>query len=320
MMPTEPADATCSNLQVAVVIVGYRNPHDIARCLAALEKSTYSNFQVIVCENGGEAAFAALQSMVPTRLIGGQKVMLIKASQNLGYARGVNIAMAQSRFADAWWILNPDTEPSSGAMAALVTRIAQGCDAVSGPIRFPTGEIQCFGGIWQSWRARAVVMGYREPGTTEPDVELIERTQNFLHGASMFVNRTFAAAAGPMDERYFLYCEEVDWFLRAAQRGIRLGFAPDALVTHYMGTTTGYTKSLRERSGRSVWLDERNKMLLTRTFFPRRLPIAATVALFRLVWVYSRRRAFQQAAFGIAGWFVGLLGRSGVPHWARERK
>ena len=257
------------------MIVGYRNPGDIVRCLAALEKSSYRDFQVVICENGGDAAFAALQSKFPPILRGGQVVTFLKAARNRGYASGINIAMAYACNADAWWILNPDTEPSAGAMAALVARIALGYDAVSGPIYFPTGEIQCFGGVWQSWRARAVVMGYREPSTTKLDVEFIERTQNFLSGGSMFVNWAFATAVGPMDERYFLYCEEIDWFLRAARCGIRLGFAPDAVVIHYMGTTTGYAKSLKERSGRSVWLDERNKMLLTRRFFPKRVVVTA---------------------------------------------
>src|SRR5690348_17472528 len=136
---------------VAVVIVGYRNAGDIARCLTALGKSTYRDFEIVICENGGAEAFAALQSQLPKILSNGQPVKLIKASSNGGYACGINIAMTETRAADAWWILNPDTEPSPGAMTALVDRAAQGYDAVGGPIHFPSGEIQSLGGVWSSW-------------------------------------------------------------------------------------------------------------------------------------------------------------------------
>ena len=302
---------------VAVVIVGYRNAGDIARCLAALEKSTYRDFEIVICENGGGEAFAALQSQLPSALPNGQPVKLIQAPGNRGYASGINIAMTGSRDADAWWILNPDTEPSPGAMAALVVRAAQGCDAVGGAIHFPSGEIQSFGGVWSSWRAKGIALGYGAPTDTKPDIAVIERTQNYLSGASMFVGRTFAAVAGPMEERYFLYCEEIDWFLRAGRRGLHLGFAPDAIVIHHQGTSTGYARSLRSRSGHAVCLDERNKMLVTRAFFPARLPVAACMALVRLVGRYARQGAFLQIGFGLAGWLMGLLGQAGIPRWAR---
>ena len=302
---------------VAVVIVGYRNAGDIVRCLAALEKSTYRDFEVVICENGGGEAFSELRSQLPPALPNGQPVKLILAPSNRGYASGINIAMAGSRDADAWWILNPDTEPSPGAMAALVARGAQGYDAVGGPILFPSGEIQSFGGFWSSWRAKGYSLGYGAPAGTTPDAAAIERTQNYLSGASMYVGRTFVAVAGQMEERYFLYCEEVDWFLRAGRRGLRLGFAPDAVVVHHAGTTTGYGRSLGSLSGRAVFLDERNKMLLTRTFFPMRLPVAACMAFVRIIGRYARQGAFLQIGFGAAGWLMGLFGRDGIPRWAR---
>ena len=45
---------------VAIVIVGYRNPDDIRACLTALQKSSETNFIILVCENGGRDAFVNL--------------------------------------------------------------------------------------------------------------------------------------------------------------------------------------------------------------------------------------------------------------------
>jgi N-acetylglucosaminyl-diphospho-decaprenol L-rhamnosyltransferase len=305
-------------MHVAVVIVGYNNAADISRCVAALEQSTYRDFEIVICENGGDAAFAALQAVITVLLPGGQHVSLIKAPSNGGYASGVNISMAASKSAEAWWILNPDTQPAPNAMTALVTRLLQGYDAVGGPIHFPSGEIQSFGGVWKAWRAKAVMLGYGDPAGTCPDINSIEQRQNFISGAAMFVSRTFVATVGPMPDYFFLYCEEVEWFLRGVSLGMRLGFAHDAVVVHHEGTTTGYSRSLRSRSCRAVFLDERNKMLLTRDRYPARLPIVGVLALYRLVGRYVREAAFQQVAFGVIGWFMGLCGQRGAPRWAKE--
>ena len=300
---------------VAILIVGYRNASDIQRCIASLETATHRDFEIVVCENGGDAAFAQLQAAIPLMLTTGQRVQLVKAPNNGGYASGVNIALTKSPNADTWWILNPDTEPSPDAMAVLIARYLQGYDAVGAAIHFPTGEVQSFGGVWLAWQAKAISIGYGLSRNAKLDLASIESRQNFLSGASMFVGRRFVQVTGPMAERYFLYCEEVDWFLQARARGMRLGFAPNAIVVHHQGTATGYSRSLRSRSCRAVYLDERNKMLLTRNFYPGRLPVAAALALARLVGRYARDGAFRQISFGICGWFMGLCGQSGIPHW-----
>ena len=99
------------NESVAVCIVGYRNPDDFVLCLAALARSRHADFEVVVCENGGPEAFDQLTKVLPAALPGGQPVRAILAPGNLGYAGGVNVCLAAAPDADAWWILNPDTEP-----------------------------------------------------------------------------------------------------------------------------------------------------------------------------------------------------------------
>jgi len=305
-------------MQVGIVIVGFRNAADIEKCLAALENSTYREFQIIICENGGDAAHSLLKNILPSKLTGGQDVQLLKASNNGGYASGINLAISQSAAPDAWWILNPDTEPAPNALAALVGRLTQGYDAVGGPIYFPSGEVQSYAGVWLAWQAKAVSLGFGQSVGPAPTSHDLEVGQNFLSGASMFVSRRFLDTVGLMDERYFLYCEEVDWFLRAERLGMRLGFTMGGAVIHHQGTTTGYGRSLRTRSCRAVYLDERNKMLLTRKFFPLRLPVAAFLAFARLVVRYGRQGAFRQIGYGAVGWLAGLCGQSGIPDWPRD--
>lgn len=303
-------------MHVAVAIVAYRNPHDIVRCLAALARSTHQDYEVIICENGGEQAFNELCAVLPPALVNGQAVRVVLASANLGYAGGVNVCLRETPAADAWWVLNPDTEPYPEAMAAQVARLALGdCEAVGCTIHLPDGRVQSHGGRWRRWLGRAESMGYGTSLDRPIDPAKIERCQSYLNGASMLISRRFVEIVGPMREDYFLYCEEVEWCLRGLARGMRLGFAVEARVLHHQGTTTGNAQQIRLRSRAPIYLNERNKIVVTRDRFPAYLPVAAAVGFVTLFARYARRGAWRQLLYGLDGWRSGLMNERGAPSW-----
>jgi N-acetylglucosaminyl-diphospho-decaprenol L-rhamnosyltransferase len=300
------------NVRVTVCIVGFRNPRDFVRCLAALARSKHRDFEVVICENGGPAAFDALSEVLPATLPGGQPVKAALAPSNLGYAGGVNVCLGMALDSDAWWILNPDTEPHPEAMSRLVERLASAdCDAVGSTLYLPSGKVQSHGGRWDPWLARAISIDHGGSLDDKPDAAAIERQQNYLNGASMMVGRRFLEATGPMREDYFLYCEEVEWCLRARSAGMRLGFAADALILHHQGTTTGNTAAIAEKTRMPVFLNERNKVLLTRDIYPRRLPIVALATLAVAVARFGKRRAWRQLSYALAGWRAGVRNERG---------
>lgn len=301
-------------MHVSISIVGYRNADDIAACLRALEAGTYADFSVFICENGGDEAFQRLVAAVPTRLAGGQTVTTHQAGGNLGFAGGVNVCLKSTPDADAWWILNPDTQPDPDALGAMVARLKVGdVDAVGCTLYRETGEVQSHGGRWRAWLARAESIGNGSRLETPVDGGAVERAQSFLNGASMLVGRRFLETVGLMREDYFLYAEESEWFLRAARHGMRLGFAPGARVKHAHGATTGSNAGLKSRPRLPIYLDERNRMLLTRDLFPGRLPVAAMAALGQLFMRYGRRGAWTQFGYGVSGWAAGLRNERGPP-------
>lgn len=306
------------SVHVAVCIVGFRNAGDIVACLEALQGSTHADFEVVICENGGPEAHARLTAAIPTVLARGQRVRAVLASHNLGYAGGVNVCLRETPDAEAWWVLNPDTLPEPDALAQLVAKLSDGtCDAVGGRLHLTSGVVQSYGCRWYPWLARPISMGYGASVDDPIDPDRIERTQNYLNGASMVIGRRFLTEVGPMREDYFLYCEEVEWCLRGIARGMRLGFAPNALVLHHQGTTTGAGGQARNRSRLSVYLGERNKILTTRDCFPGRLPVAAGASLLLHLWRFGRSGAWRQLGYGLAGWRAGLSGERGAPAWAQ---
>jgi N-acetylglucosaminyl-diphospho-decaprenol L-rhamnosyltransferase len=306
-------------MHVAICIVGYRNPSDIVRCLEALAQSTHADSEVVICENGGQTAARVLGELAPEQLPRGQVVRRIAAEGNPGYAAGINRCMSSAPLADAWWVLNPDTVPSPDALAVMCAHLVDGrFGAVGCTVHYADGTVESRGGRWRAWLARAVSLEHSKPLNAPVDARSIEAALNFLNGASMLVSRAFLQTTGPMREDYFLYVEEVEWCLRGLTRGQSLGMAVDAKVMHFKGTTTGSLQDFNSRTRAPVYLDERNKLLLTRDLFSARLPVAAAASLALLFLRFGRRGAWRQLSYGLSGWWAGLLGRRGKPAWIRE--
>ena len=214
-------------------------------------------------------------------------------------------------------MLNPDTEAEPGALAAMVARLEVGdCDAVGCVLALGDGTAQAFGGLWRPWLARTEAIGRGRPVAGEIDAAWVEATQSFIMGASLLAGRRFVEATGPMREDYFLYGEEAEWCFRATALGMRLGFAPKAVVRHHQGTTTGSGAAKSRRPRLPVFLDERNKMLITRDHFPARLPVAAVAALALLVLRYGVKGRGNALGHAVAGWWSGLRNQRGRPRFA----
>jgi GT2 family glycosyltransferase len=327
------------NEHVAVVIVGFRCPEEIRRCVEALARSSHAGFEVHVCENGGPDSYRGLVSeFAATEMVsaplpeasrssrvlqthrctlraGGQAVSLHEVEGNVGYAGGINVGYDVIRNDKGWsalWVLNPDTQVHEDAMAALVAYAADERYGILGCrlILKESGTVQLYGGRWRRWMARGFNIGLGEPQDAKPDVAAVEAAMDYVSGASMYVPRRYFDAVGEMDERYFLYNEEIDWCLRRG--ALRLGYVHDAIVYHEHGATMGSSHDKRQRSPLSVYLDERNKLLFSRRFFPREYPAIALTTL-ALTGQYLASGAVRNFGYAIAGWIAGLAGREGAP-------
>jgi GT2 family glycosyltransferase len=329
---------------VIVAIVAYGRPEEAVRCLSALARSSFAAFEIVIVENAGAAAYEALcaalaerlpeaaerahEGIAETRRAGpralrsrhfalasGQSVLVIEAADNLGYGGGVNLALAAIADRPGWrgvWILNPDTEPEPQALAALVEYAEAGRYGLVGCrlVLSAAGVVQTRGGTWRRLLARGRSLGYGETADAAVDSEAIERRLEWVSGAACYATREFVERVGPMYEEFFLYCEDVDWSLRG--RRFRLGYAHDAVVRHAHGTAIGSAASIRARSDLSIYLMERNALLLTRRQFPWLYPLVLVTTLGLSVDYLLRgdRRTFLAAC---RGWWAGVRGETGRP-------
>lgn len=198
-------------------------------------------------------------------------IVLLGSSHNGGYASGNNLglSLAMELGVDACWILNNDTVVSQTALKSMCARLFSSPDEKVGLcgslVCYADGSdrVQCCGGGHTNiWTGLSVLAGHMMPRGHAQSVPArdVEKELNFIYGASVMVSRSFLEEVGLMDERFFLYCEEQDWAWRGFKHGFRLGYAPDAVVYHSEGATTGMNQ--RSRTLRRMLQLTRSRILL----------------------------------------------------------
>jgi N-acetylglucosaminyl-diphospho-decaprenol L-rhamnosyltransferase len=333
--------------RVAILIVGFRNPQDVSACVAALSRAaTEPSFDIFICENGGIESFNGLckelvgpqgpcsvvladlpnSLITPSKRLMDLRCLPLKerssrvwigcAAENLGYAGGIN-AWMEGLLDFPWegvWILNPDCEPETGALDALVRRAIAGNKGMVGStiVSFADrNHVYCRAGHhWRKLLTSFAIIGRGDPVEDPIDLDAIEAALDCISGASMYVTRACLEKIGPMDERFFLYYEDADWSIRAKSYG--LGYACDSIVPHQGGTTIGSARHRAKRSWLAVYLESRNRILFVRLHLRRFLPLTLILSFFSaLEYLFVGSRPNFKAA--LDGTIAALKGETGRP-------
>ncbi len=224
---------------LSIVIVSYNTRDDLLGCLASVREHPPScPHDIVVVDNGSsDGSPAAVRETFPG-------TQVIEAGANLGFSRANNVGIRATGGAFVL-LLNSDTIVSRGALDRLLdtlradtTIAAVGpklVDAESWPELSFGSMIGPFGEAWQ----KALVVGHarRWPLVT-PYVERLTRRPrdvDWVSGACLLVRRADADAVGLLDERYFMYTEDVDLCAALRARGRRVRFVPDAVIVHLRG-------------------------------------------------------------------------------------
>jgi GT2 family glycosyltransferase/lipopolysaccharide/colanic/teichoic acid biosynthesis glycosyltransferase len=225
-------------MRVSAIIVTYHSAGVIRACLAALAPDVQSGLlEVIVVDN---ASADGTPDLVRAEF---PWATLFATGENLGYSKGVNVGIREAR-ARYLFILNPDTVVKRGTVSKLVDFMdANPRAGIAGPkLVFEDGSVQL---SCRRFYTFTVLLLRRTPlgkvfKNSKPvrDHLMLDfdhastREVDWLLGAAMFVRREAVDSVGMMDERFFLYFEDVDWCYRMKQRALSVYYVADAVVEH----------------------------------------------------------------------------------------
>ncbi|WP_196895892.1 glycosyltransferase [Aureivirga marina] len=265
--------------KVYIVLVNYINWKDSVECLESIFKQTYQNFQIILVDNSpNDEALFHIENWLTTdsknlktnfedlvlpiskkpisyKLLFEEegitqkyeeKVLVIKAKENKGFAAGNNIALKYiSDFEENpnsnIWLLNTDTVIPKDAIEKQVSYYKKNKNI--GILGIPLLEydlpetIQAVGGKYNFWLGKISFLGSNTPFNQISNQ--ISEHIDYPIGASMFTSLNFISKVGFLEEKYFLYFEEYDWVLRGNQKGFKNAFFNDTFIYHKGGGSSG---------------------------------------------------------------------------------
>jgi GT2 family glycosyltransferase/lipopolysaccharide/colanic/teichoic acid biosynthesis glycosyltransferase len=226
-------------VDVSVIIVTHNSRSVLEPCLESLKKqSMLSNTEVIVVDN---ASSDGTPEMVRDRY---PWVDVCAGARNVGFSVGVNVGIQRAR-GRYFLILNPDTVVRERSIEALFRFMEATPDAgIVGPkMVFHDGNLQYSCRRFYNWKVLLMKRTYLGKILKSSDAVSEHLMLDFDHettkkvdwviGACMLVRRDAVQSVGLMDERFFLYFEDVDWCYRMKQKGWRVYYHPEAVVVHH---------------------------------------------------------------------------------------
>ena len=238
-------------MDLSIIILNYNTREQLRACLRSLldEGSTSIGggaipSEVLVVDNAssdGSADMVAADFPWAT---------VIRSPRNGGYAYGNNLALKRAA-GHTVMLLNPDTLVARGSIDRFLRRLRAHPEAgIIGPKllkpdgsmhlacrrSFPTPSIAFYrlAGLSQAF-PRNPRFGRYNLTFVDPDAAIEVES---VCGACLVVRRAVVDQIGLLDERFFMYGEDLDWCLRARQAGWTVRYEPSIVVQHQHGAAS----------------------------------------------------------------------------------
>ena len=231
-------------VDISIVILNYNDKEYLKGCLLSLDHcSTSRRVEIIVSDNAStDGSIEMIESEFP-------HVRLLKNNENLGFTKGNNAGIKASH-GKYVFLLNSDIKVLDACIDALADYLDQNPDvALAGPrILNRDMSLQCTcrkdPGLWNNFCAFSGLAGMF------PKVSFLSGEQMFyfkgdrtadmdiLVGCFSAIRREAIERVGLLDERFYMYGDELDWCRRFREAGWRVVFHPNGQAIHYGGTST----------------------------------------------------------------------------------
>ncbi|GAA4095196.1 glycosyltransferase family 2 protein [Mucilaginibacter panaciglaebae] len=249
---------------ISIITVNFEQPAVTEALLASIFSTTaLPDIEIIVVDNGSK------HNPVPEWKIKYPGVLFIRSDDNLGFAGGNNLGIAQAK-GEYLFFVNNDTEFTAGLVETLAKALDENENTgiVSPKIRYfdKPDTLQYMGYTPMNYfTARTACIGQFEIDKGQYD-NLTGET-GYAHGAAMMVRKQCIEKAGLMAENFFLYYEELDWCDRIKKASYQIWLITNALIYHKESVSVGKNSPLKE------YFMNRNRVL----FIRRNAPLAARI-------------------------------------------
>ncbi len=249
--------------QLAVVVLNYKTPDLVLDCLASLEPEVASvdGAEVVVVDNcSGDGSAEKIETEINARGWS-QWARVVRSEVNAGFAAGNNVGI-KSTDAECVLLLNSDTIVRPGAIATMMDTMRARNDVhMLGPrLEWMDGQYQV-----STFRQRTPMTELIAASRLGPIERLFPKhavarplheftTQiDWVSFACVMIRREVFDRVGLLDERYFMYFEDMAYCSKAREAGFVIGYEPEAHVVHLRGGSSPVKEQTRQRKRRPAY-------------------------------------------------------------------
>ena len=220
----------------AIVVVHRFDAVATRRAIESLLASEGIDIEVVVALNGGDEVLGELQPLAREL-----RFTLVNCGKNRGFASAVNRGLLAATPGGHVFLLNDDAWVEPHAIARCVTALEHAsahCISVA-PLVVHADHPDRVDSLAVVLRPNAEAFNAHAGKLAASLPSASAEVLGPCFAAALFRPGAFTAdSVGPLDERYFLYYEDVDWAVRARHRGFTSVSAPNALVHHQHALST----------------------------------------------------------------------------------
>lgn len=339
-MPNSHKTYTIDPPSVTVLVLHWRGIDKTRRCLASLRTSTYSNYKVLLVDNGS-AGDGVDQSQADGVTLAREypEVDLLSLDRNYGFAGGCNhgLKRAMANGAAFIWLLNNDAVARPESIGHLVQA------ALANPNGAAFGAVVLEGdssnaeeaGIGEISFAKAKTYLRKMPaeggGASAASKNKAEWRQNdgvttyscqWLSGSNLLLRQSALQKVGIFDEKYYLYFEDVELCHRLKLAGFECLLVPGSTIEHEGNASTQGSLSLWRN-----YYHSRNRLRFFMQYAPAHLKTVALASIMGHMAKHmltlptrgKRGKACLRAEWlGVKDYFDGKSGRAECLDWCEK--
>lgn len=231
---------------LTIVVLNFNSGEYLSKCLESIKLiEDEANISTVVIDNN---SFDDSLNLAQEKF---KKIEFVKNPENYGFSKGYN-ATLKSVKEEFVLLLNPDCLLEKRVIKELLADFDEDpkVGAATGKIILSNGEtdLTAHRGFPTPWASLRYALGddslYHLTGRLSEETHEVDA----ISGAFFLTKKSVLEKVGYLDERFFLYGEDIDLSLRIKKAGYKIIYDPSVKIIHYKGISSGLKKHSQEFS------------------------------------------------------------------------
>ncbi len=218
------------NSSVAIILINWNNSDYTIECIKSLNKTSYGNKKIfIVDNNSNDNSVKKIKNFFPN-------IDLTVNNENLGFtgANNIGIKKALKEKFDFIMLLNNDTIVESKFIEPLILSFDKNTGAVQPKIlNYPDKDYVWSAGGHINYFFGTFISRHKNKKNNNKNYE----NCNWVSGCCFFISSSVLRKVGFLDEKFFVYYEDVDLSIRLTELNYNLKLVNNSVIYHHEGAS-----------------------------------------------------------------------------------